>query len=49
MVQSTEYRTAEQGTAEYRGEKYYLAALKTSAVRYSLFDILRFKGAAAQI
>jgi hypothetical protein len=50
MVQSTEYRTAEQGTAEYRGEKYYLAALKTSAVSAGGgFDILRFKGAAAQI
>jgi len=49
MVQSTEYRTAEQGTAEYRSEKYYFTVLKTSAVRNSLFDILRFKGAAAQI
>ena len=49
MVQITEYRTAEQGTAEYRSEKYYLAASKTSAVRNSLFDILRLKVAAAHI
>jgi hypothetical protein len=47
MVQSTEYRTAEQGTAEYRSEKNYPTALKTSAVRNSLFEILRFKVAAA--
>jgi len=39
MVQSTEYRTAEQGTAEYRSEKYCFTALKTSADRNSLFDI----------
>jgi hypothetical protein len=49
MVQNTEYRTAEQGTAEYRSEKYCLAALKTSAVRNFLFDILRFKVAAVHI
>jgi hypothetical protein len=47
MVKSTEYRTAEQETAEYRSEKYYLTDLKTSAVRNSLFKILRFKVAAA--
>jgi hypothetical protein len=39
-------RTAEQGTAKYRSEKYYLTALQTAAVRNSLFDILRFKAAA---
>jgi hypothetical protein len=44
MVQSNECRTAEQGTAEYRSKKYYLAALKTSAVSAGGgFDILRFK------
>jgi hypothetical protein len=40
-------RTAEQGTAEYRSEKYYLTALQTSAVSAGGgFDILRFKAAA---
>jgi hypothetical protein len=32
-------RTAEQGTAECRSEKHCPIFLKTSAVRYSLFDL----------
>ena len=40
VVENMNRRTAEQGTAEYRSEKYNLTALKTSAVRNSLFDIV---------
>jgi hypothetical protein len=41
MVPSTEYRTAEHGTAELRSDHF--------DIQNSLFDILRFKEAVAQM